>query len=86
VTNVAINKTSDSDNNATVIQIYSENDTLDLEFDQDMTNQDNITQQVMPDSITDNRITSLVFPQDIGIIKDIEALPAIIFSKYRNLQ
>ncbi len=80
-TNVPIQMTATSEQDPTVIQIYSENDTLDLGFDQDVAGQ-----QVMPNSISDQRITSLIFPTNEDVIKNIAALPSIIFTKYRNLQ
>lgn len=83
-TNVPIQTTANSDQDPTVIQIYSENDTLDLGFDQDVTDQ--TTQRVVPNSITGQRITSLVFPTNANIVKSIAALPSIVFTKYRNLQ
>lgn len=80
-TNIPISSTVNSEQDPSIIQIYSENDTLDLGFDQDVN-----TQQVMPNNITNQRITSLVFPNNVNVIKNIAALPSIIFTKYRNLQ
>lgn len=80
-TNIPIQPTTNSDQDPTVIQIYSENDTLDLGFDQGITKQ-----RVVPNSITDQRITSLVFPTNAKVVANIGALPKIIFTKYRNLQ
>jgi len=70
-----------TNNNPTVLQIYSTLDTLELGFDNRLLGK----QTVIVDSINDQRITNLSFPITTTSTVSIDALPRIVFTKYRNL-
>jgi len=80
ITSITIPKTRNSNNDPTILQIYSTQDTLELNFDTSLEKQ-----TVIVDSICDSRITNLIFPVTSNVTTDIQALPIIVFTKYRNL-